>query len=123
MTPHDINIVLQIACVTLLALAGILLLRHAKTGLNTWTGIGLVVAVICYLLLETPVVQSQKILFLMAATGAISIPVLFFLLTKAIFDDHFKPNWLIALWFAIEILAHYWVYLKDAAAIPMWAQQ
>ena len=50
MTPHDINIVLQIACVTILAMAGILLLRHAKTGLNTWTGIGLVVAVICYLI-------------------------------------------------------------------------
>jgi hypothetical protein len=33
MIAHELNIVLQIDCVTLLALAGILLLRHAKTGL------------------------------------------------------------------------------------------
>jgi AraC-like DNA-binding protein len=123
MTTHEINIVLQIACVTLLGLAGILLLRHAKTGLNTWTGIGLVVAVIFYLLLETSIVQSRKSLFLIAATGAISIPVLFFLLTKAIFDDHFKPSRLIALWFTIEIVIHYWVYLKDVVSIPPWGQQ
>ena len=68
MAAHEINIVLQIACLTLLALAGILLLRHAKTGLNTWTGIGLVAAVICYLLLETPTVLGHKPLFLIAAT-------------------------------------------------------
>jgi len=123
MTTHELNIVLQISCVTLLALAGILLLRHAKTGLNTWTGISLVVAVICYLILETPFIQERKVLFLLAATGAISIPVSFFLLTKAIFDDHFKATGLIAVWFGIAIAIHYWVYLKDILVIPVWAQQ
>jgi len=77
-TTHEFNIVVQIACVTLLALAGILLLRHAKTGLNPWTGISLVVAVICYLILETPFVHERKVLFLLSATGAISIPVISF---------------------------------------------
>jgi AraC-like DNA-binding protein len=123
MTTHELNIVLQIACITLLALAGILLLRHAKTGLNTWTGISLVVAVICYLILETPFVHERKVLFLMAVTGAMSIPVIFFLLTKAIFNDHFKASGAIALWFALEIGVHYWVFLRDLTSIPAWAQQ
>jgi AraC-like DNA-binding protein len=123
MTTHELNIILQIACVTLLGLAGILLLRHAKTGLNTWTGISLVIAVICYLILETPFVQERKVLFLVAVTGSICIPVIFFLLTKAVFDDHFKPTALISLWFAIEIAVHFWVYLKDTFAIAAWAQQ
>jgi len=123
MTAHELNIILQIACVTLLALAGVLLLKHAKSGLNTWTGISLVVAVICYLILETSFVHDRKALFLIAVTGAMCIPVIFFLLTKAIFDDHFKPSFLIALWFALEIVVHFWVYFRDVATIPVWAQQ
>jgi AraC-like DNA-binding protein len=123
MTAHELNIILQIACVTLLGLAGILLLRHAKAGLNTWTGISLVIAVICYLILETPFVQERKALFLLAVTGSICIPVIFFLLTKAIFDDHFRPSALIALWVVIEIVVHFWVYLKETLTIPFWAQQ
>jgi hypothetical protein len=90
MIAHEINIVLQIACLTLLGLAGILLLRHSKTGPHTWTGIGLIISVIAYLLLETPFVKDRQILFLLAATAAMSIPVFFFLLTKAIFDDHWR---------------------------------
>jgi AraC-like DNA-binding protein len=120
---HALNMILQTACVTLLALAGILLLLHAKTGLNTWTGISLVIAVICYLILETPFIYERKILFLLAVTGSTCIPVIFFLLTKAIFDDHFKPTPLIAVWFAIEIVVHFWIYLRDILTIPVWAQQ
>lgn len=123
MIAHDVNIILQIACLTLLSLAGILLLQHSKTGPHTWTGIGLIVSVICYLLLETPFVHERKFPFLLAATGAMSIPVFFFLLTKAIFDDHFKANALIFLWFAIEIIVHYWVYVRDIISFPTWLQQ
>lgn len=69
MTIHELNTILQVPCVTLLALAGILLLRHTKTGLNTWTWISLVVAAISYLILETQFVQERRGLFLLAATG------------------------------------------------------
>jgi AraC-like DNA-binding protein len=123
MTIHALNIILQIGCVTLLALAGILLLRHAKTGLNTWTGISLVIAVICYLILETPFIHERKLLFLLAVTGSTCIPVIFFLLTKAVFDDHFKPTFVVVLWFAIEIAVHFWVYLRDIVTIPVGLQQ
>jgi AraC-like DNA-binding protein len=71
----------------------------------------------CYLLLETPFIQSYRVLFLIALTGSISVPVLFFLLTKAIFDDHFKPNWTILGWFALEIVPHFCIYLRGVVTI------
>ena len=123
MTTHEVNIILQISCITLLLVAGVFLLRYARTTLNTWTGISLVIAVICYLILETSFVQERRILFLIAVTGSINIPVIFFLLTKAIFDDHFKTAPIIVLWFAIEVGSHFWVYLHDFTSIPTWAQQ
>src|SRR5688572_842428 len=123
MTIHEVNIILQVSCITLLAVVGIFLFRPTRTTINTWTGISLVVSVICYLIIETPFVHEHKVLFLIAVTGAINIPVIFFLLTKAIFDDHFKPSSAIILWFAIEIGVHFWVYVRDFGSIPTWAQQ
>lgn len=123
MTIHEVNIILQVSCITLLAVVGIFLFRYTRTTVNTWTGISLVVSVICYLIIETPFVHERKVLFLIAVTGAMNIPVIFFLLTKAIFDDYFKPSSTIILWFAVEIGAHFWVYTRDFASIPTWAQQ
>jgi AraC-like DNA-binding protein len=123
MNAQELNSILQVSCVTLLAVVGIFLLRYTRTTLNTWTGISLVVAVICYLILETPFIHGRKALFLIAVTGAMNIPVIFFLLTKAIFDDHFKPSSAIILWFAVEIGVHFWVYMRDFASVPTWAQQ
>jgi AraC-like DNA-binding protein len=117
MNAHDLNTVLQITCITLLGVVCILLIKYARAGLNTWTGIGLTTCVICYLILETPFVQSYRILFFIALTGSICVPVLFFLLTKAIFDDHFKPTWIILGWFALEIVPHFCIYLRGVVSI------
>lgn len=117
MNAHDLNTVLQITCITLLGVVCVLLIKYARSGLNTWAGIGLTVAVICYLILETPFIQSYRILFLIALTGSISVPVLFFLLTKAIFDDHFKSSWAILGWFALEIVPHFCIYLRGVVSI------
>lgn len=116
MNVHDLNPVLQITCITLLGVVCILL-KYARAGLNTWTGIGLTTCVICYLILETPFVQTYRILFFIALTGSILVPVLFFLLTKAIFDDHFKPTWTILGWFALEIVPHFYIYLRGVVSI------
>jgi AraC-like DNA-binding protein len=112
MNAHDLNTVLQIACVTLLSVVCLMLIKYARAGLNTWAAIGLTVSVICYLVLDTAFIRNYSILHFIAVTGSISVPVLFFLLTKAIFDDHFKPALVILGWFALEIIPHAWVYLK-----------
>ncbi len=123
MTAHEINIVLQISCIVLLGVVCILLIKHARTGLNTWAGIGLTGSVICYLVLETCFIQSHPVLYLGALTGSISVPVAFFLLTKAIFDDHLKPTGKILLWFALEIVPHFCVYLKGVISFDNVTQQ
>lgn len=123
MSIYGLNIFLQISCITLLALAGLLLVRHARKGLNSWTGTSLVAAVICYLILESSFIHANRLLFLITVTGATIIPVLFFLLTKAIFDDHFKPSWRIVGWFALEIASHFWIYLHGIVDIGVHARQ
>jgi AraC-like DNA-binding protein len=120
---HEINIILQISCISLLGLVMILLLKYSKSGVNTWTGIALTFCVICYLLLETPFIQQTTPLFIIALTGSISVPVIFFLLTKAIFDDHFKPSYLIGVWFAMELIPHYWIYVKRVMPVGCTTQQ
>jgi AraC-like DNA-binding protein len=123
MTAHELNVVLQIACISLLSFVAILLIRYARAGINTWTGIALTFCVICYLVIETPLVQQNHFLFVIALTGSISVPVVFFLLTKAIFDDHFKPSYLIVLWLALVIIPHYWIYLRGTVTIASITQQ
>src|SRR5688572_24402085 len=117
MSAHDLNTALQISCIALLGLVTILLLKYAKTGTHTWTGISLALCVICYLMLEIPFIKASTPLFLIAVTGSISIPVVFFLLTKAIFDDHFRPSYLILAWLALEIIPHYWIYLQEFVSV------
>lgn len=123
MSAHEFNVALQISCISLLGLVAILLIKYASTGVNTWAGIALTFCVICYLILETKVIQQTQLLFIIALTGSISIPVVFFLLTKAIFDDHFKPSLLIVAWFALEIIPHSWIYLKGLAPFGCTTQQ
>jgi AraC-like DNA-binding protein len=117
MSAHDLNTILQVSCLTLLVLVCVLLIKHARAGLNTWAGIGLTACVICYLILETSFVQNNHLLFLIALTGSISVPVTFFLLTKAIFDDHFRPGWSILGWFALEIIPHFHIYLRGVISV------
>jgi hypothetical protein len=117
MNAHDLNTVLQIACITLLSVACIVLIKYAREGLNTWAGIGFTASVICYLILETSIIQSNQVLFIIALTGSISVPVLFFFLAKAIFDDNFKPTWAILGWFALEIVPHFCIYLRGIVTV------
>jgi AraC-like DNA-binding protein len=123
MDVQEANTILQIACITILCLVCLLLIKHARSGLNSWTGIGLSASVICYLVVETKFVQDTTPFFVIALTGAISVPVLFFLLTKAIFDDHFKPSFLIGLWFLIQVVPHLHIYLREKTFYNDFAEQ
>jgi AraC-like DNA-binding protein len=123
MSLHELNTTLQIACLTVLALVCILFIKHARSGLNSWTGIGFTLAIICYLLIESPSIHSSRFLFIIALTGATSIPVFLLLLSKAIFDDHFRPSSTIALWFLIQIVSHLHIYLRGVISFNNSTQQ
>jgi len=107
-----LNTGLQISSITILSLTCLFLIKHARSGRDTWTGIGLIFCVLAYILIETPFIRQNPTLFFIAITGSVCIPVFFFLLTKAIFDDHFKASWQLAGYFSLIILAHFSVYLR-----------
>jgi hypothetical protein len=103
---HDINEIIQIATAALLGLVCFLLAKHSRGGLHTWTGIGFTLGIFCYVVIESEAVQSLQVLRTAAAVGAICIPVLFWLLSRAIFDDHFKFSPSVLAWFIIIIVSH-----------------
>jgi AraC-like DNA-binding protein len=49
----------------------------------------------------------------MVSIGAISIPVLFWLLSRAIFDDHFKFRWSLLSWFLVLLIPHLNFFVSD----------
>jgi len=103
---HALNGIVQIATATLLGLACVLLVKHWRGGLHTWTGIGFTLSILCYVVIESESVQSLQVLRIVATIGAICIPVLFWLLSRAIFDDHFRFTPSLLPWFIIIIIFH-----------------
>ncbi len=111
---QQINDVIQIGSVSLLIVTCLLMLRYLRQGMHVWVGIGFTLSIICYLLAETEFAKQHCTLHYTLVTGAITTPVLFWLLSRAIFDDHFKPSTSIVLWFALQILPHFNLYLNNA---------
>lgn len=113
---QEVHFIIQIATATLLALVCILLAQHSRSGLNTWTGVGFTASIFCYIIVESDVVQSVLILRIIVAIGAISIPVLFWLLARAIFDDHFKFHSSLLIWFIVLLIPHLNFFVGDLIA-------
>jgi AraC-like DNA-binding protein len=109
----QLNLILQIATATLLLLVCILLARHSKNGLNTWTGIGFAGSILCYVIVESDVIQSTPLLRIVASIGAIGIPVLFWWLSRAIFEDHFRFRASLLIWFLILLIPHLNFFLDN----------
>ncbi|MBS1505989.1 MAG: helix-turn-helix transcriptional regulator [Bacteroidetes bacterium] len=110
---QEIHFIVQIATATLLGLVCILLARHSRSGLNTWTGIGLTISIFCYIIVESDLVQSVLILRIIVPIGAISIPVLFWLLARSIFDDHFRFRWSLLIWILVLLIPHMNFFVSD----------
>jgi hypothetical protein len=108
---QQLNEIVQIVTATLLGLVCIFLARHSKRGLHTWTGIGFALCILCYVVIESEAVQSLPALHLVAMIGAICIPLLFWLLARAIFDDHFRVTPMILVWLVIQVVPHFNFFL------------
>jgi len=110
---QQVNEIFQIVTATLLGLVCILLAKHSKSGQHTWTGIGFTLCILCYVIIESEAVQSLPVLRLVAMIGAICIPVLFWLLARAIFDDHFKFVPLLLVWFLVQLVPHFYFFIDN----------
>jgi AraC-like DNA-binding protein len=114
----QISHLVQIMTATLLGLVCILLAKHSRSGLNTWTGIGFTLSILCYVVIESEAVQSLSALKVIAAIGAICIPVQFWFLARAIFDDHFKFIPSILIWFLVQLIPHFNFFAGDLISSP-----
>jgi len=109
---QELNGIIQVATATLLGLVCVLLVRHSRGGLHTWTGIGFALSIVCYVVIESRTIQAWEVLRIVATVGAICIPVLFWLLSRAIFDDHFRFTVSLFIWFIIIIIPHFDFFLS-----------
>lgn len=102
-----VNILIQTAAGTLLLLVSIFFLIHSRKVKNVWTGIAFTLCVFCYVIVESNVVQSILGLQIIVIAGAISIPFFFWLLSQAIFDDHFSFKMSMLFWLGILLIVHF----------------
>lgn len=120
---HQFNDIIQIVTATVLGLACVLLVQHSKSGHHTWTGIGFTLSIFCYVIIESQVIQTVPVLKYTAMVGAICIPVQFWFLARAIFDDHFKFTPLLIGWFLVQLVPHFNFFICDVVSwswfVPM----
>src|SRR5258708_18997652 len=107
-----LNEIFRIASVTLLLFTCLMMVRYLRQGMHVWVGIGFTLSIVFYLIAETKFVNESFVLHYIVVTGAITTPVLFWLLARAIFDDHFRPTPSIGLWFVLQIALHFNLYLN-----------
>src|SRR4051812_34845017 len=111
------NTILQTAAATLLVLISLLLLRHLKQVKHLWAGIGFTLSVLCYLIIDTPFAHDPFVR-VFVLTGSICIPVFFWLLSKSIFEDHFRFTPSLLLWFLVPIVPHLHHYPNCNVDLP-----
>ena len=112
---QQLSLLLQISTATLLLLVTALLARHTKSGLNTWTGVSFSMSILCYIIVESEVIQSTPVLRILVSIGAISIPFFFWLLSRAIFEDNFTFRASLLLWLLVLLVPHFnFFVLSDA---------
>jgi AraC-like DNA-binding protein len=115
---HQLNQILQIATATLVAFNSLLLIRSLKQGMHLWAGVGFSLSVLCYVIIEIPLAQ-QTFLRPIVLTGSACIPVFFWMLSRSIFDDHFKFTPSLVVWFVIQSAMHFPHYnIKGGLGLP-----
>jgi AraC-like DNA-binding protein len=99
------NHLLEIITATMLLFASLALISNLNQGRHLWAGVGFTLAVFCYTVIESAVKSGFPLCFLLFV-GSASVPFFFWLLSKSIFEDHFRftPNLL--LWFVVQNMSH-----------------
>jgi AraC-like DNA-binding protein len=117
-----LNSVIQIATATILAFTALALILNSRQGRNLWAGIGFTLSILCYTVIESDSVQSVLLLRIIVAIGAISIPVFYWLLARAVFDDHFRFHPSLLIWFLALLLLHLNFFVSGVTSWPGFQQ-
>jgi AraC-like DNA-binding protein len=101
---EEINRILQIASATLLLLTCVHLIRNWRAGRHIWVAVGFTLSIVAYLVVEEPFVAEFMLAKMVVMVLTISVSVFFWLMSKSIFDDHFKPDPSIIGWFLLQLV-------------------
>src|SRR5215831_14446443 len=115
---HQLNLILQVASVTLVLYACVMLCSHLRQAMHLWAGIGFTICVSCYLAIEAPFIIGNPYVRGIFLTGSISVPVFFWLLSRSIFDDHFEFEPVMVGWFLLQIVPHFPHYINCSSWLP-----
>jgi len=117
-----LNSLIQLATATMLAFTALTLIVNSRHGRHLWVGIGFTLSILCYIVVESPCIQSVFPLRVIAAIGAISIPVFYWLLARSVFDDHFRFHSSLLIWFFALLLPHLNFFVSGFISWPGFQQ-
>lgn len=116
-----LNYIIQIATATLLVVTALALILNSRQVI-LWTGIGFTLSILCYVLVESQLVQQVAVLRIIVTIGAISIPVFYWLLARSVFDDHFQFRATLLVWFFALLLPHLHFFMGSVISWPGFQQ-
>ncbi len=105
--PNEISFALQYGCITLLSLVVLFFIKNLRHDRNGWAGISFTLSIICYMLADSSFSNHYDFMAIIFVTGAISAPVFFWLMSKAIFEDHFRISLSIVVWIIVQLTLHF----------------
>jgi len=101
---EEINRILQIASATLLLLTCVKLIRNWRSGRHIWVAVGFTLSIVAYLIVEERFVREFMLARVVVMVLTICVSVFFWLMSKSIFDDHFKTGPSIIGWFLLQLM-------------------
>ena len=107
----------RVASITTLLIVALHLLKVAKGNKTGWLPFAFTMSIVLYLIIDW-LQPTNPVVYSILAIGPILLPVLFWLLSKSIFDDHFKMKSTFFILILIFLLAHYlFFYLTKITGI------
>jgi AraC-like DNA-binding protein len=85
-----LNEIFRVSAITTLVIIILQFLKVAKAKKNAWFAIAFTASVVCYLIVEGSITEINTALLPILVIGPFLLPLLFWLLSKSIFDDSFK---------------------------------
>jgi AraC-like DNA-binding protein len=101
-----LNEILRFCAITTLLIIALQFLKVVKGNKNAWFVVAFALSVVCYLIIEGRTELTSLPLKLLLI-GPFLLPLVFWLLSKSIFDDHFKMSVTFFTLMIVVLLVHY----------------
>ena len=111
-----LNEILRVCAITTLLIIILQFLKVVNGNKNAWFAIAFTASVVCYLIVEVRT-ELKSVLLSVLLIGPFLLPLLFWFLSKSIFDDHFKMNSQFFAFIIIFLLVQYASFYSEHIVI------